>query len=450
MKKEFDFTTMAPAIVAAVGGAGNIKTHTHCMTRLRLVLNDKTKAKEEALKAIDGVKGVVDQAGQYQIVIGPSVEQLYNEMLPLLPAAGAETPVQENLDEKTNENVVSRIFAFISGCITPTIPVLIGSGLISALLSIVKFMNPAAAESSTYMLINTLAQAAYSYLPVLVAFAAARRLKTNEYVAAFVMLALCSGAISGVEELNLFGIALTKVSYTSNIVPALLMVPVMAALDKQLMKVLPDAVKSILRPFILGMVMFILTLLILGPIGTIIGMALANFCVWLTSFGGLSMAVLSALHPLLVMVGMHTIITPLIVNEITTYGSSLLFTKALAANLAIAGAALAVGVKARKAENKQTGISTGVTALLSVTEPALYGCLIRLRKPLISAIIAAAITGVFVGIFDVRAYATASCSFLTLPIFLGGTMQNFVFACIAAVLATALGFVITWIVGFEE
>ena len=450
MKKELDFTSMAPAIIAAVGGADNIKTHTHCMTRLRLVLNDKTKANEEALKAIDGVKGVVDQAGQYQIVIGPSVEQLYNEMLPLLPAGGAEAPVQENLDEGTNENVVSKVFAFISGCITPTIPVLIGSGLISALLSIVKFMNPAAAESSTYMLINTLAQAAYSYLPVMVAFAAARRLKTNEYVAAFVMLALCSGSISGVEELNLFGIALTKVSYTSNIVPALLMVPVMAALDKLLMKVLPDAVKSILRPFILGMVMFILTLLILGPIGTIIGMALANFCVWLTSFGGLSMAVLSALHPLLVMVGMHTIITPLIVNEITTYGSSLLFTKALAANLAIAGAALAVGVKAKKAENKQTGISTGVTALLSVTEPALYGCLIRLRKPLISAIIAAAITGVFVGVFDVRAYATASCSFLTLPIFLGGTMQNFVFACIAAVLATVLGFVITWIVGFDE
>lgn len=450
MKKELDFKTMAPAIIAAVGGADNIKTHTHCMTRLRLVLADKKKANEEELKAVEGVKGIVDQAGQYQIVIGPSVEQLYNEMLPLLPATGAEAPVNENLDDAAKENVMSKVFAFISGCITPTLPVLIGSGLISALLAIVKFMNPAATETNTYILVNALAQAAYSYLPVMVAFAGARRLKTNEYVAAFVMLALCSGTISGVEELDLFGIALTKVSYTSNIVPALLMVPVMAVLDRRLMKVLPDAVKSILRPFILGLVMFVLTLLILGPIGTIIGTALANFCVWLTSFGGISMAVLSALHPLLVMVGMHTIITPLIVNEITTYGSSLLFTKALAANLAIAGAALAVGVKAKKAENKQTGISTGVTALLSVTEPALYGCLIRLRKPLISAIIAAAITGIFVGMFDVRAYATASCSFLTLPIFLGGTMQNFVFACAAAVIATVLGFVITWFVGFDE
>ena len=445
-----NFKETAPQIIAAVGGAENIQTHTHCMTRLRLVLADTSKVDEVALKAIPDVKGTVNKAGQYQIIIGPSVEQLYNEMLPLMPATGAKAPVKEDLDSGKKESIVSVVFAYISGCITPALPVLIGSGLISAVLALVKFFNADAASGNTYILLNALAQAAYSYLPVMVAFAAARRLKTNEYVAAFIMLALCSGTISGVADLTFLGIHLTKVTYTSNIVPALLMVPVMAQLDKLLLKILPDAVKSILRPFVLGIVMFTATLLVLGPIGTLIGSALANFCVWLTSFGGISMAVLSALHPLLVMVGMHTIITPLIVNEITTYGSSLLFSKALAANLAIAGAALAVGVKAKKPENKQAGLSTGVTALLSVTEPALYGCLIRFRKPLISAIIASAITGVFIGIFDVRAYATASCSFLTLPIFLGGTMQNFILACVAAVMATVLGFVITWFVGFSE
>ncbi len=446
-----NFKEAAPKILAAVGGAENIKTHTHCMTRLRLVLVDKKKVDEAALKAVPGVRGVVDQAGQYQIVIGPSVEQLYNEMLPLMPATGAKAPINENLDEEgKKESVVSKVFAFISGCITPALPVLIGSGLISAILALLSNFGIMDKEGSTYILLNALAGAAYSYLPVLVAFAAARRLRTNEYVAGFIMLALCSAAVSGVEGLTIFGIPVMTVKYTSNIVPALLMVPVMAQLDKLILKVTPDAVKSILRPFILAMVMFPLTLLVLGPIGTIIGSALANFCVWLTSFGGLSMAVLSALHPLLVMVGMHTIITPLIVNEITTVGSSLLFSKALAANLAIAGAALAVGVKAKNAENKQAGLSTGVTALLSVTEPALYGCLIRLKKPLVSAIIAAAITGIFIGVFDVRAYATASCSFLTLPIFMGGTMTNFYLACAAAVLATVLGFVITWFIGFDE
>ena len=446
-----NFKEAAPKILAAVGGAENIKTHTHCMTRLRLVLVDKKKVDEAALKAVPGVRGVVDQAGQYQIVIGPSVEQLYNEMLPLMPATGAKAPINENLDEEgKKESVVSKVFAFISGCITPALPVLIGSGLISAILALLSNFGIMDKEGSTYILLNALAGAAYSYLPVLVAFAAARRLRTNEYVAGFIMLALCSAAVSGVEGLTIFGIPVMTVKYTSNIVPALLMVPVMAQLDKLILKVTPDAVKSILRPFILAMVMFPLTLLVLGPIGTIIGSALANFCVWLTSFGGLSMAVLSALHPLLVMVGMHTIITPLIVNEITTVGSSLLFSKALAANLAIAGAALAVGVKAKNAENKQAGLSTGVTALLSVTEPALYGCLIRLKKPLVSAIIASAITGIFIGVFDVRAYATASCSFLTLPIFMGGAMTNFYLACAAAVLATVLGFVITWFIGFDE
>ena len=426
-----NFKETAPKIIELVGGAANIEAHTHCMTRLRFVLKDPSKAKEEALKALNGVQGVVSKGGQCQIIIGPSVEQLYNEIAPLLPNAEGTKPIQENLDKKPNP--VNTAFTFISGCITPTLPVLIGSGLISAILALLTNFKVLSNESSTYILLNTLANAAYTYLPVMVAYAGARRLKTNEYVAAFIMLALCSGAVSGVADLTIFGIPLTTVKYTSNIVPALLMVPVMALLDRAVLKVTPDAVKSVLRPFVLAMVMFPLTLVVLGPIGTLVGTALANFCVWITSLGGLSMAVLSALHPLLVMVG-----------------SSLLFSKALAANLAIGGAALAVGVKAKKAENRQTGISTGVTALLSVTEPALYGCLIRFKKPLISTMIASALTGIFIGIFDIRAYATASCSLLTLPIFMGGPMSNFYLACAAAVLAVILGFVVTWIVGFDE
>ena len=445
-----NYKELASQIVDYIGGPENVDTHTHCMTRLRFTLKDDSKAQTEALKALKGVQGVIEKGGMYQVVIGTDVEQLYNEVAPLLGNAKATEVVNENLDDKKKETVTNKIFTFISGCITPTLPVLIGSGLISAVLALLTNFNILAKDANTYVLLNALANAAYQYLPVMVAYAGARRLKTNEYVAAFIMLALCSSTISGVEGLSIFGISLTTVKYTSNIVPALMMVPVLAALDKVIVKYSPNAIKSVVRPFILSMVMFPVTLLVLGPIGTLIGKLLAQFCIWVTSFGGLSMAILSALHPLLVMVGMHTIITPLIVNEITTVGSSLLFSKALAANLAIAGAALAVGIKAKKAENKEAGISTGITALLSVTEPALYGVLIRLKKPLISAIIASAITGVFIGIFDIRAYATASCSLLTLPIFMGGAMSNFYLACAAAVIATVLGFVITWFMGFDE
>ena len=445
-----NYKELASQIVDYIGGPENVDTHTHCMTRLRFTLKDDSKAQTEALKALKGVQGVIENGGMYQVVIGTDVEQLYNEVAPLLGNAKATEVVNENLDDKKKETVTNKIFTFISGCITPTLPVLIGSGLISAVLALLTNFNILAKDANTYVLLNALANAAYQYLPVMVAYAGARRLKTNEYVAAFIMLALCSSTISGVEGLSIFGISLTTVKYTSNIVPALMMVPVLAALDKVIVKYSPNAIKSVVRPFVLSMVMFPVTLLVLGPIGTLVGKLLAQFCIWVTSFGGLSMAILSALHPLLVMVDMHTIITPLIVNEITTVGSSLLFSKALAANLAIAGAALAVGFKAKKAENKEAGISTGITALLSVTEPALYGVLIRLKKPLISAIIASAITGVFIGIFDIRAYATASCSFLTLPIFMGGAMSNFYLACAAAVIATVLGFVITWFMGFDE
>ena len=445
-----NYKELASQIVDYIGGPENVDAHTHCMTRLRFTLKDDSKAQTEALKALKGVQGVIEKGGMYQVVIGTDVEQLYNEVAPLLGSATATEVVKEDLDGKKKETLTNKIFTFISSCITPTLPVLIGSGLISAVLALLTNFNILAKDANTYVLLNALANAAYQYLPVMVAYAGARRLKTNEYVAAFIMLALCSSTISGVEGLSIFGISLTTVKYTSNIVPALMMVPVLAVFDKVIVKYSPNAIKSVVRPFVLSMVMFPVTLLVLGPIGTLVGKLLAQFCIWVTSFGGLSMAILSALHPLLVMVGMHTIITPLIVNEITTVGSSLLFSKALAANLAIAGAALAVGFKAKKAENKEAGISTGITALLSVTEPALYGVLIRLKKPLISAIIASAITGVFIGIFDIRAYATASCSLLTLPIFMGGAMSNFYLACAAAVIATVLGFVITWFMGFDE
>lgn len=447
-----NYKELAPKIVELVGGVENVETLIHCMTRLRFTLKDESKAQDDAIRGLEEVQGVVKQGGMYQVIIGTSVEQLYVEILPYLPSVASTAKTEQNTEktDKKKEKLMNRIFSFISGSITPSLPVLIGSGLISAILALLTNFNVVSAEDSTYVLLNTLAQSAFNYLPVLVAFSAAKRLKTNEYLAAFIMLALCSGTISGKEGLTLFGISLTTVTYTSNIVPALLMVPVMAQLDKLLIKYTPEALKSTLRPFVLAIVTFPLTLLILGPIGTWCGTILAEFCIWVTSFGGISMAVLSALHPLLVMVGMHTIITPLIVNEIATYGSSLLFSKALAANLAIAGAALAVGLKAKKQENKESGISTGITACLSVTEPALYGVLVRLKKPLIGAIIASGITGLFIGFFDIRAFATASCSFLTLPIYMGGDMANFYLACVAAVIALALGFVCTWFIGFDE
>lgn len=445
-----DFNAMSQAIIEKVGGKENISFATHCMTRLRLTIKDRGLFNDAEIKEIPGVIGVQWAGDQLQIIIGASVDKLYRVFIDYLPENVSNAGESKKGDNGKKEGIFSLVISYISGSITPALYAMLASCFTNVVLALLTNFNVLSTESSTYTILNTFATAATTYLPVLVAFAAAKRLKTNEYMAALIMLACCSSAISGVSDLSLFGITLTKVAYTSNIVPALLMVPVLAVVDKTVSKIMPEVLKSSVQPFVVAMIVFPVTLFVLGPIGTVVGTALANFCVWISNFGGLSMAVLSALHPILVMVGMHMVITPLIINELTTVGSSLLFSKALAANLAIGGAALAVGVKAKKAENKQVGISTGVTALLAVTEPALYGCLIRLKKPFISAIIASALTGIFIGVFDVRAYAVASTSLLTLPIFLGGPMSNFYLACAAAVLAIVLGFMVTWIIGFDE
>lgn len=189
-----------------------------------------------------------------------------------------------------------------------------------------------------------------------------------------------------------------------------------------------------------------------GPVGALIGGALANMCIWLMeTIGSLAMAVLSGLHAITVMFGMQYLFTPLMTNEVAESGYTFVLVRSLAGNFAMAGAAMAVGFKAKKPENRSVGLSSSVTALLSVTEPALFGCLIRLRRPLVSACIAAALSGLFLGIFQVRAYAIAAPCLLSLPIFIGGeSMTNFVMACIGAALAFGLGFVLTWIIGFKE
>ena len=193
------------------------------------------------------------------------------------------------------------------------------------------------------------------------------------------------------------------------------MVPIMSVVDKFLTRYIPDVVKSAFKPFLLGIATFMATVVVVGPIGAFVGNSLGNFCVWLSGFGPISLGILSFFHPILVMFGSHTILTPIFMNETVLYGFSRLSPKALTGNFAMAGATIAVAVKAKKRLNKSTSASAGITALLSVTEPALYGTLLRLKKPFVGALIGAAISGVFLGIFDVKSYAGGPLTIITMP-----------------------------------
>lgn len=435
-------------IVEYVGGEGNIQTFSHCATRLRFTLADDKLVKEDKLKETKGVLGIVNKGGQYQVVIGPTVEKMYNEITPLLKKiSNGNVDVKAQEKEKTKFDVV---MSYISGAISPVLPVLIGAGMINAVLAIANLMG-LAKDSGTYQAWAQIANIGFTYLPVFVAFSAARKLRTNEYIAAMISLAMivCFNQQDG---LSVFGAAIPNIKFANSIIPVLMMVPVMKIVDDLCNKVIPAAAHFTIKPLILLGIMAPFTLFVFGPIGAFVGGTLANMCIWLMeAVGPVALAILSGLHAITVMFGMHYLFTPIMTNEVAETGYTFVLCRALAANFAMAGAAMAVGVKAKNPDNKSIGFSSSVTALLSVTEPALYGCLVRLRKPLISACIAATITGAFLGLFKVRAYAIASPCLLSLPIFIGGdSMINFILALVGMVMAFLLGFIITYVFGFKE
>lgn len=443
-------------IIENVGGAANINSFTHCATRLRFGLKDDSKANIDEIKSVKEVLDVVNKGGQLQVIIGPAVEKLYNEMTPMVGDAqtgeviDAEAAAEDGKAKSKRGGWLGATMDYVSGAISPVLPILIGAGMINAVLALLTLVG-LSKESGTYVALSAFANACFTYLPAFVAIGGARKLRTNEYLAGAIALIMITN-FNQVEEMSLFGLAIPNIKFASCIIPALALVPLMRLLDKGVDKVLPAQLHFTLKPLIVFIVMMPVMLFILGPIGAAIGGALANMCIWLMEkVGPIALAVLSALHPITVMFGMHYLFSPVMVNELAETGYTFVLVRALAANFAIAGAAMAVGVKAKKAENKQVGISSAITALISVTEPALYGCLIRLRKPLIGACAGAAVAGAFCGIFKVRGYALASPNLLSLPIFIGEAgMSNFIFACLGAAIGFGLGFVFTWLMGFDE
>lgn len=443
----------AKHIVDYLGGEGNIGSIAHCATRLRFDIRDRSKIQEDKLKELNGILGIADKGGQYQIIIGPEVEKLFKEIVPLLENVQINTIDAESADEdssKKEESLFNRILSYISGSIQPTLPVLIGAGMVNAFLAVAVAFG-LSNESGTYVTLSSLANVGFVFLPVIIAFSAARKMKTNEYIAAFLILAMIV-AFDQQEGMTLFSMNIPVVKYSNSIIPALLMVPVQYLVEKYINKYIPAAIHFTIKPLITVLILAPVILFILGPIGSLIGGALAQMSLWLmNTIGSLAMAFLAAIHPITVMFGVHYLFTPIMANEVAQTGATFVLSRALAANFSMAGAAIAVGYKAKKKSNKNMGYTSGVTALISVTEPALFGVLIRLKRPLIASIGAAAVSGLFLGIFQVHAYAIASPNLFSLPIYIGGeSMTNFFLAILGALIAFVLGFVFTILLGFKE
>lgn len=453
-----NYTDISREILEQVGGEQNVKSLIHCMTRLRFVLKDESIVNDSKVEKINGVIGTNRQSGQYQIIIGNNVVPVYNAINSIAKFNNNSTQDKENLKGK-KQNPVSIIIEFISACMSPLFPALIGAGLLKVLLLVLgpSVFNIISSTNDTYIVLNALGDATFYFLPILVAVTASQRLKTNPYLAVSVVSMLIYPDLITLLGRNspthLFGfIPIVHASYASSLVPALLAVLLLKYIEIGVDKLTPEWAKNFLKPFLILLITGIITLVALAPLGSIIGVgvmgildAIYNFAPWL------AMGVFAAAMPFIVMTGMHWAFVPLTLLALGSGGVGydlMLLPAMLASNLGQAGATFGVAFKTKDKDMRGMAFPAAISALLAgVTEPALYGVTLKLKKPLYAACISSGIAGIVAGLFTLKAFAFATPSLLSILQFISpkGT-QNFVIACAVGAISFIGSLVLSYIV----
>ena len=447
-----DYSVTAKELIKKLGGEKNVDSLTHCMTRLRFVLKDESGIDDKAVENIPGVMGIMKKGGQYQVIIGNNVAKCYSEINKLY---GFSDTASSN-GKKVKRNPVTVALDFISGCMTPMIPAIIAGGLIKVLLVVLgpSLLNVISATGDTYIIMNAIGDAAFYFLPVFIAVTASKKLGCNTYlaimVAAMLLYTDLITLLGGEAPTKLFGfIPVIHGSYSSSVIPAMLATILLKYVEKLVDKITPEWSKNFLKPLLIVLITAPITLCLLAPLGLVIGNGLQfvlnyiyNFAPWL------AMALFAAFMPFIVMTGMHWAFVPAALLAISNPGYELMLLPAmLASNIAQAGATFAVAVKTKDSKMRQIAIPAGISALLAgVTEPAMYGVTLKLKKPMYAACIAGGVGGVIMGIVKLKAYAFATPCLTAIVQFIspdGG--KNMLFACIIAALSFVLSFVLALI-----
>lgn len=442
---------LADEILKKVGGAENVSNLTHCMTRLRFVLNDNSKADKQGLKEISGVASVIESGGQLQVVIGAHVQEVYEE-LSLVEITNNDTNKRESNEKR---KVSAKIIDFISGTFNPLIPAIAGAGMMKALLALLLLFKLVSKESQSYVVISFMADAAFYFLPILIAYSAANKLKCNPVLAMVLGGILLHPSFAGLKTagnpVDVFGIPIRMVSYGSSVVPIILIVILQSYVERNSRKFIPDSVKVMFVPLVTVFVTGLIGITLLGPIGSFVGDFMAKGFAILGAHGSwLIILLVATFLPLLVMFGLHHSIVPLSIAQITTTGvENILGPGAIIANITQGTAALVVGLISKDNTTKELGISSGITGLMGITEPALYGITLPKKYPLIAAMIGGACGGLYAGLMNVCRYATGASGLPAIPLYIGENIWNLYNICIALVIAAAVTALLTYFLSFK-
>ena len=433
-----DYKEMSEEILKAVGGEKNINSATHCATRLRLYLKDESLANDGEVKKIKGVMGITHSQGQYQIIIGQEVGNVAKYFM---------NQKEETGEEKKKFNILE----LIAGCFTAILPVLTAAGMLQALLVLATSFG-VSDKSDTYIVLYNIANAAFYFLPVILGFSCAKKFHVNSYMGAFLGAILIHPDLMG-KGLSFIGIPIKAVTYSSSVVPIFLGVAFMSIVEPLADKVCPKIVKFFLKPLLTIIIVAPVTLIVLGPIGMVIGEYLSKLILFINNnFGMLTPIIIGGLCPVIIMTGMHYAIMPISIQQFSTMGyDSIMAPGMLCCNIAQGGAGLAVALKTKNKDFKALATSTGITALLGITEPVMYGVNLKLKRPFLAVMIGGACGGIVSGIFAVKSFAFASPGLAGIAIFIGGNgFKNIIGALLSIVVAFIVSFVMTLILGFED
>lgn len=442
------------SIISALGDEGNIRSMGHCATRLRVTLHNDELADREQLRNINGVLGVVDSMGGLQIVIGNTVNQVYQNIL-----TSYKIGADDNIKDNVKGSKINRVLNVLSDILSPTVPLIMASGFILAILVVLSRIGMDQ-NSGTYTILSTAANVVFYFLPIMLAYTSSIRFKCNTIYSLFIGGLMLHPNILGLvesgESVDIFKIPVTLVDYSSSLIPIILSIWVLSYVEKFADKYVPDAIKYIFKPFIIIIIMLPIALCITGPAGFLFGKGLGSvLSVIYSNASWLAIFIVCALAPLLVMTGMHVALTPiLILSNMENLGyDNLLLVAFLGMNFSQFAVALAVFIKTKKKGLRQLAANSAFTAFFSgITEPTLYGITIRMKRPLYATFIGCIANGIFCAFANVKVFAFAPPSFFTLPIFMNpdGTNTNFILALCSIGITIVVTFLATWLLSFDD
>ncbi|MDF1489636.1 beta-glucoside-specific PTS transporter subunit IIABC [Tessaracoccus caeni] len=450
MSKEY--APLAGRIVELVGGPENIRTAFHCQTRLRFGLLDDKKADLAGLEATDGVLQVMNSGGMYQVVIGMHVKDVFDEVDDVLKAAGHDSDSAPAAPAE-KKGPLSTAIDFIAGTFVPVIPAIAGAGMVRAVLSLLTVFGLVATDSQTYVMLNFFADAVFYFLPILLAVSAATKLKSNVYIAAGLGALMVHptwvALVAAGEPVTLFDIIpVTLTGYSNSVIPILLVMLVAAPFERWLNKVMPKSLNMVFVPLIVFLVMGTLAMTAIGPLGAWLGGYLAVFFTFLSSTAAwIPPLFIGTLWPLMVMFGVHTAVGPLGFAQLGEMGyDNIVGPGILVSNIAQGAAGLTVAFITKDPKVKQIASAGGITGLMGITEPVLYGVNLPKRYPLIAAICGGAAGGLYAGIMQVRRFATGHSGLPALPMYIGDdTLYNLIHISIALGISILVTVILTLI-----